>query len=198
MKRPQQLGFGFDAIQEQQETAHLPSAMDDGVHLYRAMLVKNHEAMLAGDEKGAAAIQKEAARLATKLNGGEPGILGGPEAPGHVLMDATAAPPGTVPMWGQKGEFDVRVGNMPVHIRMDGMLGAGRLRSNWPGFDATVVEPDKPFLSETGYRSFIGVHAKLVPGLTTDAFAREVIASYIKAECKGRLRPVKPEYRGRY
>jgi hypothetical protein len=78
--------------------------------------------MLAGDEKGAAAIQKEAARLATKLNGGEPGILGGPEAPGYVLMDATAAPPGTVPMWGQKGEFDAKVGNMPVHIRMDGML----------------------------------------------------------------------------
>jgi hypothetical protein len=113
-------------------------------------------------------------------------------------MDATAAPPGTVPMWGQKGEFDAKVGNMPVHIRMDGMLDTGRLCSIWPGFDAIVVEPDKPFLSETGYRSFIGVHANLVPGLTPDMFAREAIASYIKGERKGKLRSVKQEYRGRY
>jgi hypothetical protein len=55
MKHPRQLGFGFDAIQEEHETAHLPSSMDDGVSLYRTMLVKNHEAMLAGDEKGARA-----------------------------------------------------------------------------------------------------------------------------------------------
>ena len=100
-------------------------------------------------------------------------------------MDATAAPPGTVPLWGQKGEFDIKVGDMPVHIRMDGMLGIGRHCAIWPGFDATVVEPDKPFLSETGYRSFIGVHAKLVPGLTPDAFAREVVQHHLKTECKG-------------
>ena len=198
MTQPQQLGFGFDKIREEQETAHLPSEIEQGIAHYRGMLEKHHAAMLAGDEKGAAAIQKEAVRLAVKLNDGEPGILGGPEAPGYVLMDATAAPAGTVPVWGQKGEFNINVGDTPVHIRMDGMLGIGRHCAIWPGFDATVVDPEKPFFSETGYRSFIGVHAKLVPGLTTDAFAREVIQSYLKAECKGKLRPVKQEYRERY
>ena len=185
MTQPQQLGFGFEKFREEQETAHLPSEIEHGVAHYRGMLEKHNAAMLAGDEKGAASIQKEAVRLATKLNDGEPGILGGPEAPGYVLMNATAAPPGSVPTWGQKGEFNVRVGDMPVHIRMDGMLGIGRHCAIWPGFDATVVEPDKPFLSETGYRSFIGVHAKLVPGLTPDAFAREVVQHHLKTECKG-------------
>jgi hypothetical protein len=198
MTQPQQLGFGFDKIREEQETAHLPSEMEQGITHYRSMLEKHNAAMLAGDERSAAAIQKEAVRLATKLNDGEPSILGGPAAPGYVLMNATAASPGTVPMWGQKGEFEVKVGDMPVRIRMDGMLGIGRHCAIWPGFDATVVDPEKPFFSETGYRSFIGVHAKLVPGLTTDAFAREVIQSYLKAECKGKLRPVKQEYRERY
>lgn len=77
--------------------------MEDGIAAYRAMLEKNDAAMRAGDEETAMAIRKEASRLAVKLNGGELGVLGGPDAPGYVLMDQTAAPPGTVPMWGQKG-----------------------------------------------------------------------------------------------
>ena len=109
----------------------------------------------------------------------------------------TAAPPGTVPMWGQRGDFTVNVGDMPVHIVMDGLIGVSA-GMNVPAFSPNVVEPDKPFLSETGYRSFIGVHANLVPGLTPDVFAREVIGSYIKGECRGKLRPVKQEYRERY
>jgi hypothetical protein len=56
----------------------------------------------------------------------------------------------------------------------------------------------KPFLSETGYRSFLGAHADMAPRMTPDAFARDVIGAYIKDECKGRLRSVKPEYRERY
>jgi len=194
----EQLGFGFEAMLDEQESAHLPAAVGEGIEAYRQMLEKNHQAMLAADEKTAMAIRKEANRLAVKLNGGEPGILGGPDAPGYVLMRETAAPPGTVPMWGQQGDFTITVGNMPVHIVMDGMIGASASMNVWPGFSANVVEPDKPFLSETGYRSFIGVNANMIPGMTPDIFAREVIAAHIKDECKGRLRPVKAEYRSRY
>lgn len=195
---PHQLGFGFDDILEQEEAAALPSTMDDGIAHYRALLEKHHEAMLAGDEATAMATREEGNRLAVKLNNGEPGILSGPDAPGYVLMRETAALPGTVPMWGQQGEFTVTIDEMPVHIVMDGMVGASASIDVWPGFSANVVEPEKPFISETGYRSFLGVHADLVPGLTPDAFVREVIAAHIKGPCKGRLRPVKEDYRGRY
>ena len=58
--------------------------------------------------------------------------------------------------------------------------------------------PANRFFSETGFRSFLGVQAQLVPGLTPDEFVREVIATHIKGECKGKLRSVKEEYRGRY
>jgi hypothetical protein len=198
MTQPQQLGFGFDAMLEEKQTAHLPSGFDAGIVHYRGMLERHNEAMRSGDEKTAMGIRKEANRLAVKLNDGEPGILGGPDAPGYRLMDGTAAAPGAVPMWGQKGEFDIKVGDMPVHIKMDGMLGICQSMSLWPGFSANVIEPDKPFLSETGYRSFIGVHAEPSPGLTPDAFAAEVIRHFLKTECKGKLRPVKEEYRERY
>jgi hypothetical protein len=194
----QQLGFGFDDILEQEETAALPSTMDDGIAYYRALLEKHHEAMFAGDEATAMAIREEGNRLAVKLNNGEPGILGGADAPGYVLMRETAAQQGTVPMWGQRGDFTVTIDDMPVHIVMDGMMGACASMDIWPGFSANVVEPEKPFISETGYRSFLGVHADFVPGLTPDVFVSEVIAGHIKGACKGKLRPVKDEYRGRY
>jgi hypothetical protein len=166
------------------------------------MLERNNQAMLAGDAKTAMAIRKEANRQAVKLNDGDLGILGGPDAPGYVLMRETAAPPGTVPMWGQQGDFTVTIDDMPVHITMDGMIGVYAGMNVWPGFSANAVEPDKPFLSETGYRSFLGANANMMPGMTPDVFAREVIAAHIaahiKEECKGRLRIVKPAYRERY
>lgn len=195
---PEQLGFGFDEIQEQQETAHLPSSMVEGIAAYRALLEKNHQAMLDGDEKAVMAIRKEANRLALKLNDDDPAILGGPDAPGYILMRETAAAPGAIPLWGQQGDFTITVGDMPVHVVMDGMIGVSAGLNVWPGFSSNVVEADKPFISDTGYRSFLGAHAQLVPGLTPDMFAREVIVAYIKDECKGRLRSVKQEYRGRY
>jgi hypothetical protein len=44
--------------------------------------------------------------------------------------------------------------------------------------------------------AFLGIHAELVPGMTTDEFVCEVIAAHVRGELKGRLRPIKPEYRG--
>jgi len=195
---PQQLGFGFDDFPDEDETASLPSTMEGGIAHYWALLKNHHDAMLSADEATAMAIREEANHLAVKLNKGEPGILGGPDAPGYLLMRETAAQPGTVPMWGQRGDFTVIIDEMPAHIVMDGMIGACASMDIWPCFSANVVEPEKPFLSETGYRSFLGVHADLVPGLTLDAFVRDVIAAHIKGACKGKLRPVEDEYRGRY
>ena len=194
----QQLGFGFDQMAEELETAHLPSEIAAGIEAYRKMIEDHDRAMRAGDEKSAMAVRKEANRLAVKLNGGEMGVLGGPAAPGYVLMRETAAHKGTIPLWGQEGDFNIDVNGTPVRIDMDGMLGICASMSLWPGFGAYAVDASKPFFSETGFRSFLGIHANLVPGLTPDAFAREVIASHIKGECKGKLRSIQQEYRSRF
>lgn len=75
---------------------------------------------------------------------------------------------------------------IPTRIVIEGMFGLGF--GNWPGFEAHAVERDKPFFSETGYRSFLGIHADPCAGLSPDDFCRRVIEQHIAKECKGKLR----------
>jgi hypothetical protein len=70
------------------------------------------------------------------------------------------------------------------------MFGIGSTFCLFPGFYAHAVDLDRPFLSETGFRSFLGVSGQLVPGLTTEDFARETIAAHVTQELKGRLLPI--------
>ena len=71
-----------------------------------------------------------------------------------------------MPLWGQAGEFTVTVDAMRVRIEIKGMFGIGSTFCLFPGFYARAVDMDRPFLSETGFRSFLGVSGDLVPGLT--------------------------------
>lgn len=53
---------------------------------------------------------------------------------------------------------------------------------------------NKPFLSETGYRSFLGVGGALRPGYTPDGFAAAIIDGYVTKELRGKLRTIEPTY----
>jgi len=150
--------------------------------------------MLAGDETAAMKLREQAHELAVKVNRGDAGICAGPDAAAYVLERATVAPAGTVPMWGQTGEFAINVGNMPVRIEQDGIFGTGAGHMTCPGFAARAVDYQKPFLSDTGYRSFIGCHAEMVPGITPDVFARRMVEAYVAKECKGKLRKIERTY----
>jgi hypothetical protein len=59
------------------------------------------------------------------------------------------------------------------------------LLSDCPGFSARAVGHARPFLSETGHRSFLGFHTDPQPGLAPDAFAHEVITAYVARELRG-------------
>lgn len=177
------------------ETGHLPGTMEEAVPFYRLLIRQHHAAMLAANVDETMRLRREADLLATRLNNGEPGILADDDAPGCVLARQTAATAGTVPLWGQDGEFVITVGAMRVRIALDGMFGIGSHVVYWPGFAAHAVDWDRPFLSETGYRSFAGLYAEPAPGLLPDEFAGKVIASHIARELKGRLRPIKAQYR---
>jgi hypothetical protein len=151
--------------------------------------------MLAGYVEKTMAIREEAQDLAVKLNGGRlMGICGGPDAPACVLERETAAPPGTVPLWGQEGSFTVDVNGMKARIEQDGIFGVSTGSMFWPGFGALAVDYDRPFLSETGYRSFIGCQADVAPGITPDRFAQEMIRAYIQRDCKGKPRKIERSY----
>lgn len=201
-----QLQLGFDGLlraadeanearKVERETAHLPSTMAEAIPFYRLLIRQHHAAMLAAHVQTALQLRKEAELLAVRLNGGAPGIFAGEESPGYVLARETAAAEDAVTLWGQEGAVVVAVNGMRIRIELDGMFGIGSGFCFWPGFSAHSVDHDRPFISETGYRSFLGIHADPVPGLLPDAFAEKVIAAYIERELKGRPVAIAPQYR---
>lgn len=198
--------LGFDALLQtadadnrsrvfERRTAHLPSTMQEGIAHYRLLIRQHHAAMLAAAVDEVMRLRKEARLLARRLNGGDTGILADDDAPGCVLARETAAAPGEVPLWGATGEFTVTSGEMRVRIELDGMFGIGTSTGFWPGFSAHAVDPDRPFLSETGYRSFLGIYAAPVSGLLPDEFALKVIETHVARDLKGRLLAIEPRYR---
>ena len=206
---PQAAQLGFNSLLDEaekanatrklaKELAHLPGTHGRGVAVLPRLIERHHAAMLAGDEREAMELREEADRLATKLNNYEPGIIAGDDAPGCVLERLTRAEDGTVPLWGQTGSFEIAHGSMRVQIEMDGIFGVASNVFPWLGFAAHAVEWGKPFLSETGYRSFIGLRGGLQPGMTPDSFAREIVALHVSRELKGKLLAIKPEYRERH
>lgn len=172
------------------ETDHLPDTMAEAVPRHRLQIRQHHAAMLAGDIETAMQIRQEAHRMACRVNGGDRGILAGDDAPGNVLGRRCAAQPGKVPLWGQSGTFIVTVDSLPVSIEMQGIFGICSSSCPFPGFHARVVDRERPFISGTGFRSFLGIYAELVPGLTPDSFVHTVIEGHISRELKGKLRPL--------
>jgi hypothetical protein len=198
--------LGFDALlsaadQEnnarelEKQFGHLPGTMEQAIPYFRALIHRHHEAMIEGDGERVRALRDEAHDLAVKLNNYESGIIADEDSPGCVLEHMTAAPNGTVPLWGQSGNFEIQHDGMRVMIEMDGVFGIGATAMSWIGFAAHAVEWDRPFLSETGYRSFLGVGGALSPGYAPEAFAKEIIAAHVKREMKGKLVSVAPRHR---
>lgn len=197
--------LGFDALLSETDkqnanqkldrrTAHLPNTMEDAVGFLQTLIARHHEAMLAAEIATVMALRKEAALLALHLNHGEPGIIADENAPGSVLSARTAAQDGTIPLWGQRGVFTVTACGMQVRVEIDGMFGIGATSMYWPGFSAYALDRDKPFLSETGYRSFLGIAADAVPGFTPERFCISVIERHVERELKGRLLKIAPRW----
>ncbi|MBY0374608.1 MAG: hypothetical protein K2Q23_11480 [Bryobacteraceae bacterium] len=199
--------LGFDVLLAQADTenrtrnerqayGHLPDTMEEALPFLRDLLARHHAAMLAGDADTVETLREEAGNLAYKLNNYEPGILADEDAPGCVLARLTRAEEGTSPLWGQAAVFEVRYKRMRVRIEMDGIYGIGASHMSWIRFSAHAVELEKPFLSDTGYRSFLGVGGALRPGFTPESFAAAIIAAFVEADLKGRLKKIVPlDYR---
>ena len=126
-------------------TAHLPGTMEEALPFYRRMIENHHAAMQAADIDKAMSIREEAHQLAAKLNGGTCGIIAGPDAPGCILERESAAPPGSVPLWGQAGEFVVTVGAMRVRIELKGMFGSAAPLAFSPAFTPMPSSGTGPF-----------------------------------------------------
>ena len=190
--------FGFDALladadtdnktrQFERETAHLPGTMEAAKAFYLHQLAQHHSAMLDNDFEKAIAIREEAHQLARKLNGNKPGIIAHEDAPGCVLAQETAATPGIVPQWEQEGTFQTIAANMALQVTMEGIFGIGACYMPYCSFSVRAVDHDKPFLSSTGYRSFLGVSVEPEPGMDVEQFVRRVVKIYVQEELGNRL-----------
>ena len=200
----QQLGFedllaGADqensARRFARETAHLPDTMEEALAHYRLIIRRHHAAMMAGNVDQTMALREEARLLARRVNGGDSAILARADAPGCRLAGETAAIEGAVPLWGQQGNFILKLPGLRVRIALDGIFGIGCSACYWPGFAAHAVDLDKPFISETGYRSFHGLAATAMPDFGPDDFAAKVILTHIKEELSGKLVAIDPHFR---
>jgi len=191
----QQLGFDAlladakhvnDARVFEKLAGHLPDTMEAALPFYRDLIARHNAAMLAADVKAAMGIREEARNLAIRLNGGTScGIIADDEAPGCVLSARSAAPCGTIPLWGQDGSFTVTVEGMRVRVELEGLFGIGASFCYWPGFKAYIVDRDLPFFSETGFRSFLGSHAQACP-MTPEEFVTETLSGHIRSLRKTR------------
>ncbi|GFE65559.1 hypothetical protein [Litoreibacter roseus] len=175
------------------EAAHLPSDWCEARALHPIQIRNHHAAMMENDFDTALRIRADAHLLAKKLNGGQPGILAGRDAPGCVLARAAAAPRGSEPLWGQDGRFMARAAGTTLDVEAKGMFGIGAIAMPYIGFSVRAVDPTTPFISETGYRSFLGVSVAPQPGITTGDFVQEVIETYIAQELKGKLLRIKTD-----
>lgn len=201
---PDQLGFDAllaDAATDnatrafQTLTANLPDTMVEAIPFHLSQIDAHHAAMLAGDFERAKTLRKEARLLATKLNDGKPGILADDSAPGCVLARECRAKPDAPPLWGQDAAFIVTLAGIPIAVTLHGMFGIGGCSMPYAGFEIRAVDRAQPFLSATGYRSFLGASVSFEPGMTPDMFVRRVLEHYLDTELGGKFIPVSPEYR---
>lgn len=196
--------LGFDAMLEDaarenaarffdRETAHLPDTWEDGLVFHKEQIAQHHTAMLEGEIEAAVAIRKDAHKLAIKLNGGQ-GILASDDAAGCRLGKVTAAEDGDIPMWGRDGCFVTVAKGMQIAVEMGGIFSIGATSMPYLGFSVRTTDPSKPFLSGTGYRSFLGVTVPPEIGMTTERFVQRVVAAHVETELNGKLRRVDRKY----
>jgi len=91
--------------------------------------------------------------------------------------------------------FEINVLDMRVLIELEVLFGICASVCPLPGFAARAVDPEKPFISETGYQRFLGLSGDLQPNLTPYQFVRNVLTAHVTRDLKGKLLPIKPEYR---
>lgn len=173
-------------------TGHLPATMERALPLFRELLARHHVAMLEVNVEEVRRLRKEAGQLALKLNGRRPGYLSDETSAGSVLRRETESPPGDVPLWGQKGTFILEFDAFRVRIKTPGIFGGLHFDRFWLGFDAHAVDHTQPFMSPTGFQSFLSVGAEVWPNITVDLFCRGIVDAHVRDVLKGKLVEIQP------
>lgn len=152
--------------------ASMPNTSADLLDVAASAVNALHLAIMAGDQEKAELAAYRYEGTIWKFNGGTfYGCVADEDASGNLVENYCRATPGSVPRWGQSGEFLIMVDGIRALVDFSNNMGA--LRAH---FAFQIVDLDKPFISETGYRShFDEMHA----GQTVDVAATVIFAAYI-------------------
>lgn len=163
------------ASREQHAAALAASMPDDKAGLLAVALAavqEQHAAVLAGDDAAASTAAERYEATVWKLNGGGFfGCMGADDAAGKIIERHCRAVPGAVPTWGQRGEFVIQVEGIRALVEFGDGFGMGRTH-----FAFRAVDLDRPFISETGYRSHFD---ELIAGHTVDEAATGIFRAYL-------------------
>ena len=148
-KQPAQTGQDWSAPAAEL-LAELPADRDGLLAAAVAAVVEIDAAVMRGDGAAAEVAGDRYEAIIWKLNGGTNfGCMADDEAAGRVIERHCAAVPGEVPLWGQRGQFLAVTGDMRALVEYEAGYG-GPLNAH---FQFHAVDLDRPFISETGYRS---------------------------------------------
>ena len=189
-----QLAFRFDAL--------VPPKQDPLRYLAvaRQVLEAYDAAIRSGNTDEAERQAGHLRNLAIDLNGGTSRGMAVDNG-GLVQLDRALRATDTLPMWGQSGMFTVVLqAGCLVRVEYAGLTRGTAHHC----FGAHVVEVDKPFLSETGYRHFVPFDADFPPppGSVVPLWCTQVMEAYVQSADKASrkksgLVPLLPEYQAR-
>lgn len=145
--------------------ATLPECESKLLELARQTVNALNTAVMEGDETGAKKSSDLYDAVCYKMNGNTfKGCSVGNPSVRQRIEDYCSAVPGTVPLWGQAGEFMLDMGVYRLWVKCSTKFGM------WmPHFEFFAVDLNRPFLSETGYRS---VFASFAGKATVEEAAR--------------------------
>ena len=152
--------------------AGLPSGRVELLDTALQAVVEANGAIMRGDCEAAELAGDRYEAVIWKLNGGtHVGSMADDGAAGRVIERYCAADPGEVPLWGQRGQFLVVADGMRSLVEFEASYG-GPLSAH---FEFRVIDLDRPFISETGYRS----HFDTARGcMTVDEVAHSILAEH--------------------
>lgn len=151
--------------------ARLPAGQAERLAAAVAAVRAFNAAILAADDAGADSAGERYAATLCAMNGGRLfGCCAGDEAPGAVVQRHCAAVPGTVPSWGQAGEFLLTVGAVRAVVRHFPEWGYMRARLDFHALDG------RPFVSATGFRSHYCREA--AAGVSVEQAARALLIEF--------------------
>jgi hypothetical protein len=180
-------------MKRRRELAKNPALIKAALPGFLDLLREFDACMKADDIAAAMLVHEKADKYAADLQGGNFGMLC-LDGAAHLLERAAAAPDGELPMWGQRGNFIVRVGLTPIRFEVDGIFGV----CDPFHFSIHAVKWDKPFPSETGYRSFFQSMAHVPVGATVADWVTDCVNGYIRENCKKGLPMIAFENRDRH